>query len=177
MATPHSLAQPEKYFSISSAGNRSMPAGTGVWVVKTVPARAASTASANDRPLPVISWRMRSRPRNPAWPSLVWNTCGCSSEGLEGPHPADAEQDLLAEAVLGAPAVEPVGDCPQVVVVLVDVGVEQVQLDPPDVGQPDLGRQGLAGQVDGDPGAFDRGRGPWRGGRAPGSAPPASRRR
>ena len=54
MPTPHSCAQPEKYLSISSAGNRSMPAGTGVWVVKMVPARVASTASAKERPFWVI---------------------------------------------------------------------------------------------------------------------------
>ncbi len=104
-------AQPAKYLSISSPGKRSMPAGTGVWVVKTVPARAASTASAKRRPSAVISWRIRSRPRNPAWPSLVWKTWARSPSGLEGPHPADAEQDLLAEPVLGPAAVEPVGDC------------------------------------------------------------------
>lgn len=50
MSTPHSLAHPEKYFSIRSAGNLSIPAGTGVCVVKIVPARAASTASVKDRP-------------------------------------------------------------------------------------------------------------------------------
>ncbi len=148
-------AQPEKYFSISSAGNRSMPAGTGVWVVKTVPARTASMASANVSPLLVMSWRIRSRPRKPAWPSLVWNTWACSCRGLQRPHPADAEQDLLADPVLGAAAVEAVGDGPQLVVVVVDVGVEQVQLDPADLRHPDLGDQGLAGQVDGDPGPVD----------------------
>ena len=53
-----------------------MPAGTGVWVVNTPPARTTSTASANVRPDSTSS-RMRSSDRNPAWPSLVWNTCGC----------------------------------------------------------------------------------------------------
>lgn len=61
--------------AIISAGNRSMPAGTGVWVVNTVPARTASRASSNDSRASVSS-RMRSRPRKPAWPSLVWNTSG-----------------------------------------------------------------------------------------------------
>ena len=41
----------EKYLSISSRGNRSMPAGTGVWVVNMVPARAASIASAQRKAL------------------------------------------------------------------------------------------------------------------------------
>ena len=45
MPIPHSCAHPLKYFSISSRGKRSMPAGTGVWVVKMLPARTASMAS------------------------------------------------------------------------------------------------------------------------------------
>ena len=71
---PHSEAQRPKYFSISSRGNWSMPAGTGVWVVNTAPERTASNASAKDSPSRCISIRMRSRPRKPAWPSLVWKT-------------------------------------------------------------------------------------------------------
>ena len=51
-----------------------MPAGTGVWVVKMVPARTASTAAGKSSPDSVISRRIRSRPRKPAWPSLVWKT-------------------------------------------------------------------------------------------------------
>ena len=43
--TPTSAHQALKYLSISSRGNRSMPAGTGVWVVKMQPARTASMAS------------------------------------------------------------------------------------------------------------------------------------
>src|SRR4029450_13149491 len=57
-------------------GNRSMPASTGVWVVKMVPARTVSMAVAGSRPRSWIRRRMRSRPRKPAWPSLVWNTSG-----------------------------------------------------------------------------------------------------
>ena len=52
-----------------------MPAGTGVCVVKTVPARHISRASSKVRPRSAYS-RMRSTPRKPAWPSLVWNTSG-----------------------------------------------------------------------------------------------------
>ena len=81
---------------------------------------------------------------------------GLLVQRLERPDAADAEQDLLAEPVLGAPAVEAVGDGPQLVRVFVDVGVEQVQLDPPDLGHPDLGDEGLPGQVDGDPGPVHR---------------------
>ena len=94
---------------------------------------------------------MRSRPRKPAWPSLVWNTCASIAERVEGPHPADAEEDLLAQAVLGVAAVEAVGDRADVGRVLVDVGVEQVERDAADLGLPDPGDEGLAGQVDLDP--------------------------
>ncbi len=52
-----------------------MPAGTGVCVVNTVPARQTSMASSKLSPCSAYS-RIRSRPRNPAWPSLVWNTSG-----------------------------------------------------------------------------------------------------
>ncbi len=53
-----------------------MPAETGVWVVKMVPALTVSMAVAASRPCSWIRRRIRSRPRNPAWPSLVWNTSG-----------------------------------------------------------------------------------------------------
>ena len=59
-----------------STGNRSIPAGTGVCVVNTVPARTADSACVEVQPLSVTSSRIRSRPRKPACPSLVWNTSG-----------------------------------------------------------------------------------------------------
>ena len=40
---PASRRYSPKYFSIRSGANTSKPAGTGVWVVKTLPARAASS--------------------------------------------------------------------------------------------------------------------------------------
>ena len=51
---------------MSSRGKRSMPAGTGVWVVKMHPARTASTASGKLSPSSTMHRRMRSRPRKPA---------------------------------------------------------------------------------------------------------------
>ena len=53
-----------------------MPAGTGVWVVKTVPARTACSASGNDSPCDSVSSRIRSTPWKPACPSLAWKTSG-----------------------------------------------------------------------------------------------------
>jgi len=51
---------------------------------------------------------------------------------------ADPGQDLLADPMIGVAAVQPVGDLPKVLVVLVDVGVQQQQRDPTDVRLPDL---------------------------------------
>ena len=73
--TPHSAANAVKYFSNKPPSNWSIPAETGVWVVNTLPARTASTATANGMPAATCSW-IRSKPRNPAWPSLVWKTSG-----------------------------------------------------------------------------------------------------
>ena len=50
----------------------------------------------------------------------------------DGPHPADADEDLLPDALVLVAAVEPVGDAAQVRLVLLDVGVEQQQRHPPD---------------------------------------------
>ena len=62
-----------------------------------------------------VSSRIRSRPRKPAWPSLVWKTSGAGGAGDPGvgadrADAADAEQHLLAQPVLGVAAVQPVGD-------------------------------------------------------------------
>jgi hypothetical protein len=66
---------PPNWRAIMSTGKRSMPAGTGVCVVNTVPARTTSSASSKESRASVSS-RMRSTPRKPAWPSLVWKTSG-----------------------------------------------------------------------------------------------------
>ena len=132
-----------------------MPAGTGVWVVKTVPARFRSSAVSKSIPWSMYS-RIRSRPRKPAWPSLVWNTSGAGAPVIgavraDGPYAADAEQHLLGEPVVAAAAVQPVGDLALVAAVLLDVGVEQQQRHPADLGHPDLGEQRATGQRHLDP--------------------------
>ncbi len=69
------------------------------------------------------------------------------------PDTSYAEQHLLEEPVLAAAAVEPVGDTAFAGVVLLDVGVEQQQGHPADLGQPDAGPQlPAAGQRQGDVG-------------------------
>ncbi len=63
------------------------------------------------------------------------------------PHAADAEQHLLEQPVLAAAAVEPVGDLALGRLVVLDVGVEQQQRHPADLGHPDAGVQlAVAGQ-------------------------------
>ena len=81
---------------------------------------------------------------------------GIDTHRLQGPHPADAEQDLLADPVLRSAAVEAVGDGAKLVVVVLHVGIEEVQLHPPDLRQPQLGFQRRARNVDGDPDAIDQ---------------------
>ena len=73
--------------------------------------------------------------------------------GLQGADAADAEEDLLADAVLGVASVEPIGHGSARRRVAVDVAVEQEQPHPADVGAPDLRLEALASQVDGHPGA------------------------
>ena len=70
------------------------------------------------------------------------------AEGPQRAHAADAEDDLLAQAVVRVAAVEPVGDRDAVGGVALDVGVEQVQGDLADVGAPDPDRDVVAGEVD-----------------------------
>ena len=85
---------------------------------------------------------MRSRPRKPACPSLVWNTSGAgwpvSRQYVRTARtPPMPEQHLLEQPVLAAAAVEPVGDLAFAEVVLLDVRVEHQQRYPADLGQPD----------------------------------------
>ncbi len=84
---------------------------------------------------------------------------GLDAERFEGAHAADAEQDLLLQPVLGVAAVQPVGDGAQLGRVLVDVGVEQVQRHPADVGAPHLGDERPAAQLDRDAHPVARGDG------------------
>ena len=72
--------------------------------------------------------------------------------GAQRADAADAEQQLLAEAVLRGAAVQAVGDLAVVVGVALDVGVEQQQRHPADLGDPDAGDQRRARRaLDGRP--------------------------
>ena len=57
-------------------GKASFPAGTGVCVVKQVPAFTASAAAAKSSLCSSMNMRMRSRAANAACPSFMWTTVG-----------------------------------------------------------------------------------------------------
>jgi hypothetical protein len=63
-----------RYFRSRSGSNRSFPAGTGVWVVKTPVASTTSRACAKVRPCDAIRSRIRSTTRNAECPSFMWYT-------------------------------------------------------------------------------------------------------
>ena len=131
-----------------------MPAGTGVCVVNTVPARQTSIASSKLRPaLGVLADPLQAEEPGVALVGvehLGRRVAGQRAERPDRPHPADAEQQLLAQPVVAAAAVQPVGDLVQVGLVLLDVGVEQQQRHPAHLRHPDLGGQRPPGrQADG----------------------------
>ena len=92
-----------------------MPAGTGVWVVKTVPARAACSASSKVEALRLdeLADALETQEAGVALVGvehLGLGGAGDAAERAQGAHAADAEQQLLLEPVLSAAAVQPVGD-------------------------------------------------------------------
>ena len=125
---------------------RSIPAGTGVWVVKTVEARTGGQRLVPAQ-RPVAGHQFAGSARRPGTRRGP-RSCGRppargAREPLELPQrldPAHAEQELLLQPVVTAAAVEPVGDAAGGVVVARDVGVQQQQRHAPDVGPPDVRR-------------------------------------
>ena len=87
-----------------------MPAGTGVWVVKTLLARAASSASSKLSLSLAHERRIRSSARKAEWPSFMWKTVGLRPSACKRAHAADAEHDLLPDARVDVAAVERIGD-------------------------------------------------------------------
>ena len=130
-----------------------MPAGTGVWVVKMQPGPHRLDGLGVGQALARHELADALEAEEPGVALVGVEHLGVDADRLEGPHAADAEQDLLAEPVLGVAAVEPVGDAAHLVRVLLDVGVEEVERHPADLGLPQLGheRHLVGGQVDLDP--------------------------
>ena len=98
------------------------------------------------------------------------------SERAQRPDAADAEHDLLTNAVLDVAAVQAIGDRGDLGRVGIDRGVEQVQVDAADHDLPDVEPGDVVAQRRPRP-ARPSVSTPDRAGRAGGSAPPGSRRR
>ena len=67
------------------------------------------------------------------------------ADGLEHPHTADAEQDLLLEAVLDVAAVKGGGGVAVLLPVLIEVCVKEIERDAADIDAPDAGVEVTAG--------------------------------
>ena len=122
----------------SSCGAKtSLPAGTGVCVVKQVPAATASRAVAKSSLCSSIMHADAFQAAKRRVPFVHVADGRRLAEGPQGPDAADAQDHFLADAHVVIAAVEPGGDLPIVGVVLRDVGVEQIQRHPADLNAPD----------------------------------------
>ena len=123
-----------------------MPAGTGVWVVNTPPPRTASIASAKVRPR--VGPFADPLEAEKAGVALVGvEDLRMDVEGAQRPDAADAEDDLLAEAVLLVAAVEAVRDRNDLRRVLRHVRVEEIERDAAHVDAPHVDLGGDARRV------------------------------
>ena len=75
-----------------------------------MPARTASTGLGEGQPVVDDGPADALEAEEPGVALVHVEHLGVDAEGLEGPDAADAQQDLLAEAVLDVAAVEAVGD-------------------------------------------------------------------
>ncbi len=109
-----------------STSKRSWPAGTGVWVVKTVVRRISSLAASNEAP----AGNQLARPLQQHEGRVTFIGVPASrgdAQGAEHPHAADAEDPLLAETHVDPAGVELARDATIVGVIRLDIGVEQVE--------------------------------------------------
>ena len=144
---PARRSRPLSASSTWSAGYVSLPAGTGVCVVKIGPSRDGVESRRRAR----RRWaRAASSDMNAAWPSLRWSEARLDPHRGERAHAADAEQDVLREPRVGLADVEPRRDPAGGEVVLRALGVEQVERHAADVDAPDLRGHLQAADRDGD---------------------------
>ena len=98
----------------SSGGKRSMPAGTGVWVVNTLPAAARSRASEKVRPSSRNELPDLLQADERGVPLVDVPDRRPEPQELQRAQPSDAEHDLLADAHLLVAAVQARRDVPVV---------------------------------------------------------------
>ena len=109
-SSPIAAASGRGSCATSSGSNASLPAGTGVWVVKTVEARTSSSASARSA-WPSAMQRPQALERQERRVALVHvEDRRREADRGQRAHAADAQQDLLPDARLAVAAVERAGD-------------------------------------------------------------------
>ena len=123
-----------------------MPAGTGVCVVNTVLDAHHGQRGVEVQPAAVDELADALDAEEPGVALVHVEHLGRGQpldlgERADRPHPADAGEDLLLDAVFLVAAVEPVGDAAQIVLVLRDVGVQQQQRNSADLRDPHPGPQ------------------------------------
>jgi len=132
-----------------SASKRSLPAETGVWIVKTLLARVRSRASSRATPFSTQgAGTLHEQERGVAFVEVPDGRL--DAQGLDGAHAAHAQDQLLVEAHLAAADVEDVGDRPVRLVVVGDVRIEQQDRHAADLDAPDGGREHPLRQLDVD---------------------------
>ena len=138
-------------------GNASWPAGTGVCVVKIVVRRTSSSAESNESPRSSRS-RMRCSTTNAACPSLRCQAAGVDAHRLQRADAADAEDDLLLHARFAIAAVEPRRQLAVPRGVLLQIGVEQIQLHAAEPHAPHRDEDAAVAERHGDDARFPVGR-------------------
>ena len=91
--TPRASRSGPRCSSIRSAGNRSCPAGTGVWVVKTVRRATCRVAVSKSTPSRSTHRRIASSTAKALCPSFRWNTPGTmpsACNALSPPMPSSS---------------------------------------------------------------------------------------
>ena len=134
---PHRSTSAPTFLRTSSGSKTSFPAGTGVCVVNTVDARSRCTRRvAVDAVVGELAEPLELQERG--MPFVHVEDRRLDPERAQRAHAADAEHELLVDPVLAVAAVQRVGDLPRPVRVAVDVRVEEVERDPPDLRLPHL---------------------------------------
>ena len=118
-------------------GNASWPAGTGVWVVKTVVRRTSASASSNDMPA-LDQFADPLQDDEGGVPFVQVPDRRLRRRAPQRADAADAEDDLLLHARLAIAAVEARRQLAIPRRVLLEIGVEQVQLHAAEPDAPDL---------------------------------------
>ena len=129
-----------------STSKRSLPADTGVWIVKTVPERdAGERVVERHPPCGEFAGLLDQHERRVALVEMPRR--GLHAQRPQCPHAADAQHQLLVKPHLAATHVQDVGDGAVLVGVLGDVRVQQQQRDAADLHEPDGDLHGAPGQL------------------------------